>query len=195
MENEFKELLARCVTTHPNIEKLIDYLSKSDFFIAPASSKFHENYPRGLLEHSIRVYKILKDKVNYYNNMHPHNNISDESCIITALLHDVCKIDFYQLEYRNVKDESTHGMWEKRPFYKIVDGFPFGHGEKSVYIINKYITLTDEEAMAIRWHMGFSEPPQNYTALGDAFRMCPLAILLHEADLEATYKLYYEKEV
>lgn len=195
MENEFKELLLRCVDTHPNIEELLKYLENSDFFIAPASSKFHENYPHGLLEHSIRVYKILKNKVEFYNNMHPHNIINDNSVIITALLHDVCKIDYYKLEYRNVKDETTHGTWQSKPFYKIDDGFPYGHGEKSVYIINKYITLTDEEAMAIRWHMGFSEPQYNYTYLGNAFKSYPLTILLHEADLEATYRLYYDEEV
>lgn len=151
MENDFVELLYR--TNRDNIDKLIGYLRNSDFFIAPASSKYHESYPHGLLEHSIHVYKCLKPKIIQYNNCHPDNRIDENSGIITALLHDICKTNFYKLEYRNIKDESTNYQWQKKPYYTIQDTFPYGHGEKSVYIINKYITLTDEEAFSIRWHM------------------------------------------
>lgn len=185
MEEEIKSLLRETAT--PDIENLITYLANSDFFIAPASSKFHDNHPRGLMEHSLNVYNILKHKVKFFNEMNPKNKISHRATVLSALLHDVCKIDYYKLEYRNVKDETTRGMWEKRPFYTIEDEFPYGHGEKSVYIINKYITLTDEEAFAIRWHMGFSENKDNYRFLSGAYAKYPLAILLHEADLEATY--------
>ncbi len=185
MEEEIKTLLRE--TGVPNIDEIINYLSNSDFFIAPASTKFHDCHPRGLMEHSLNVYKILKLKVDFYNEMHPKNKISHRATVLSSILHDVCKIDYYKLEYRNVKDETTHGMWEKRPYYTIEDDFPYGHGEKSVYIINKYITLTDEEAFAIRWHMGFSENKDNYKFLSGTFAKYPLAILLHEADLEATY--------
>ena len=149
MEQEFKEILL--ATKIPNMDKLIKFLSSTDFFVAPASTKFHDSKPRGLLEHSMNVYKILKDKVYNYNKIHPENAISCASVALTALLHDVCKINYYKLEYRNVKDE--RGYWEKKPYYTVEDTFPYGHGEKSVYLINKYITLTDEQAFAIRWHM------------------------------------------
>ena len=187
MENEFLELIASTHNSHEDIQKLITFLKESDFFIAPASSKYHENYPHGLLEHSLKVYKNLKIKVDYYNNTHPDKTISDDTVIISALLHDVCKINYYKLEYRNVKDDY---QWKKVPYYTVQDQFPYGHGEKSVYIINKYITLTDEEAFAIRWHMGGFEAKENYNYLSQAFSNYPLALLLHEADLEATYNIF-----
>ena len=94
-------------------------------------------------------------------------------------------MNFYKIEYRNAKNE--RGEWEKVPFYTIEDTIPYGHGEKSVMMISEYIKLTVEEKYAIRWHMGFTEPKELYTTLGAAFKKYPLALLLHEADLEATY--------
>lgn len=180
MKEEFIELLRS--TKREGIEDLISFIEKTDFFIAPASTKFHGDFEGGLLEHSMKVYEILKHKVA--------NNImqmewSDETIIIIALLHDICKVNFYKVDYRNAKN--AKGEWEKVPYYTVDDTIPYGHGEKSVMMITEYIKLTPEEKYSIRWHMGFTEPKELYNTLGAAFKRYPLALLLHEADLEATY--------
>ena len=109
----------------------------------------------------------------------------NETIAITALLHDICKVNFYRVSYRNAKSEKT-GQWEKVPYYEIHDTLPYGHGEKSVYIISGFMHLTREEAFAIRYHMGFAgtEDARN---VGESFRMFPLAFALSTADMEATY--------
>jgi hypothetical protein len=116
-------------------------------------------------------------------------NYSEESIAIVALLHDLCKINFYTTELRNKKNEVT-GKWEQVPFYAINDTLPYGHGEKSVYIISGYLygegRLTRDEACAIRWHMGFSGIEDKNT-IGKALEMYPLAFALHVADMEASY--------
>ena len=104
---------------------------------------------------------------------------------IVALLHDICKLNFYKVEYRNAKNKN--GDWEKVPYYTVDDTIPYGHGEKSVMMLSEFITLTNEEKDAIRWHMGFTEPKELYTTIGVAFKKYPLALLLFEADLESTY--------
>ena len=114
---------------------------------------------------------------------------SDESIAIVALLHDLCKIGCYKKGTRNVKDES--GKWQTVPSYTFDDPLPYGHGEKSVYIANGYIRLNREEAMAIRWHMGFSGPEDN-RLVGRAFAKYPLAFALSVADMEASYFLENE---
>ena len=101
------------------------------------------------------------------------------------MLHDLCKVNFYKTDFRNAKN--AKGEWEKLPYYTIEDTIPYGHGEKSVMMITEYIKLTNDEKYAIRWHMGFSEPKEQYLALGQAFKKYPLALLLHEADMETTY--------
>lgn len=110
--------------------------------------------------------------------------------IISALLHDLCKTYFYVVDYRNKKNDA--GVWEKVPYYTVDDKIPYGHGEKSVMMIEEYIKLTPTERYAIRWHMGWSEPKESYNALGTAMGKYPLVLALHEADQEATYLL--EKE-
>ena len=159
MEQEFIELLRS--TKREGIEDLIDFLKKSDFFKAPASTRFHGSYEKGLMEHSMKVYEILKHKVK--NSVVPIN-ISEESLIIIALLHDICKVNYYKVDYRNAKN--ALGVWEKVPYYAVEDTIPYGHGEKSVMMITEYIKLTNEEKYAIRWHMGFSEPKEQLINLG-----------------------------
>jgi hypothetical protein len=105
--------------------------------------------------------------------------------ILVTLLHDICKANYYKIDYRNAKN--ADGVWEKVPYYTVDDTIPYGHGEKSVMMITEYIKLTSEEKYAIRWHMGFTEPKENYNTIGLAYKKYPLALLLHEADLEATY--------
>ncbi len=180
MKQEFLELLKSI--NREGMENLIAFIEKTDFFEAPASTRFHGSYQGGLLEHSMKVYEILLLKVQ--------NNIiglkpNEDTIKLIALLHDICKANFYKVDYRNAKN--SKGEWEKVPYYTIEDTIPYGHGEKSVMMITEYIKLTPEEKYCIRWHMGFTEPKEVYTTLGEAFKKYPLALLLHEADLEATY--------
>ena len=170
-------------------DRLLAYLvsPESDFFTAPASARFHGAYEGGLAEHSINVYECLKDYLARERVQELYGIEASEDTIATvALLHDICKMNFYKPSFRNVKDEN--GVWQKVPSYEIDDRLPYGHGEKSVYIISGFMRLTREEAFAIRYHMGFSgnEDPRN---VGSAFEMFPLAFALSTADMEATYFL------
>ena len=180
MKEDFISLLRS--TNREGIEEVIQFLEKSDFYKAPASTRFHGSFEGGLLEHSMKVYEILKHKVK---NSVLNLNVSDDTLIIIALLHDICKVNFYKVDYRNAKNE--RGEWEKVPYYTVDDTIPYGHGEKSVMMITEYMKLTVEEKYCIRWHMGFTEPKEAYNTLGQAFKKFPLALILHEADLEATY--------
>lgn len=180
MKEEFIGLLKS--TKREGIDKLIEFIEKTDFFKAPASTRFHGNYEGGLLEHSMKVYELLVQKVKTASIP---IEVTDESLVIIALLHDICKANFYKVDYRNAKNEL--GEWEKVPYYTVDDTIPYGHGEKSVMMLTEYIKLTSEEKYCIRWHMGFTEPKELYTTLGLAYKKYPLGLLMHEADLEATY--------
>ena len=170
-------------------DKLLDYLlsSQSDFFTAPASTRFHGSYEGGLLEHSINVYYCLRDYLERQRVKDIYNlEYSDESIAIVSLLHDLCKVNCYVKGTRNVKDKA--GVWQQVPTYEYSDDMPYGHGEKSVYIVSGFMRLSREEAFAIRYHMGFSgNEPQNN--VGSAFEIYPLAFALSTADMEATYFL------
>ena len=175
-------------------DKLLEYLlsPSSDFFTAPASARFHSSYEGGLVDHSVNVYECL---TSYLNSPRTKEIIgtaySEESIAIVALLHDLCKIGVYKKGFRNVKDEK--GAWQRVDTFEYDDQMPYGHGEKSVYIISGYMRLTREEAFAIRYHMGYSstEDPRNVSA---AFEMFPLAFALSTADSEATYFIESEKK-
>lgn len=179
-------------TKRDGIEDLIKWLdTETDFFTAPASTKYHLNCKSGLLQHSLNVLDQLVVQASMEVS---DDNISQElmnSIVIVSLLHDVCKANFYIVKEKNVKNEK--GDWVKEPFYTINGSFPVGHGEKSVILIQKYIDLTDDEILAIRWHMGAFEPKENYNSLSNAFNKSWLALDLHIADLKATY--INEKEV
>lgn len=162
------------------IKDVLNFMEKSDFYTAPASTRFHGAYEGGLLEHSLKVYEILKKKIADHEMDVPEDTVK-----IVALLHDICKSNFYKVDYRNAKNE--RGDWEKVPYYTIDDTIPYGHGEKSVMMITEYMKLTNEEKYAIRWHMGFTEPKEVYSTIGAAYKKYPLALMLFEADLEATY--------
>ncbi len=173
-------------------DKLLEYLLSpaSDFFVAPASSRFHSAYEGGLLEHSLNVYDCL---VSYLSSERARSlgfDYSEESIAIVSLLHDLCKVGVYKKGFRNVKDEK--GVWQRVDTFEYDDQLPYGHGEKSVYIASGYMRLTREEAFAIRYHMGYSstEDARNVSA---AFEMFPLAFALHVADSEATYYLECDK--
>lgn len=184
MKEEFIELLKQ--TNRDGIDKLLNWLEKSDFYKAPASTRFHGSYEGGLLEHSLNVYKCLKLKLS----QEPYSKaltISEDTLIIISLLHDICKANYYTIEMRNKKN--ADGVWVKEPYYTVDDTIPYGHGEKSVMMINKFIELSMEEMYAIRWHMGFSEPKELHNTLSLVFEKYPLVLALHSADMEATYLL------
>ena len=175
-KKEFEELLLSI--NRDGVKELVEYLNGTDFFNAPASTKYHNSVEGGLCDHSLNVYhnlvEITKDK-----------GFDPETLIICALLHDICKTYFYIVEMRNKKNDD--GVWVKEPYYTVKDEMPLGHGEKSCFILSKFIKLTNEELYAIRWHMGGYEPKENYSYLGDAFNKYPLAVYLHVADLISTY--------
>ena len=167
-------------------DKLLEFLlsNNSDFFDAPASARYHGSYDGGLVDHSLNVYDCLKDYLSRPRVTDTYAlKYSEESIAIVALLHDLCKTNCYKKGTRNVKE---NGQWIQVPTYEYNDTLPYGHGEKSVYMISGYMRLTREEAFAIRYHMGFSgsEDARN---VGAAFEMFPLAFALSTADMEATY--------
>ena len=164
------------------LPKLLDWLERSDFYEAPASTKYHGNYAGGLLKHSLNVYDCLKRIASNYED----KNISGESIAIAALFHDVCKVNFYQKGYRNVKDD--HGKWVQKEIYEINEKFPIGHGEKSCIILQWFFgKLEIHELLAIRYHMGYSSEREDPRNVSQAFEMFPLAFAVSVADSEATY--------
>lgn len=172
-------------------DALLDYLeNKSDFFTAPASARFHGAYAGGLCDHSLNVYHCLVDYLQRERVQELYGlEYEAESVAIVALLHDLCKIGCYKAGKRNVK--GPDGKWSEVPTFNFEDPLPYGHGEKSVYIANGFIRLSREEAMAIRWHMGFSGTEDN-RQVGQALEQYPLGFALATADMEATY--FLEKE-
>ncbi len=186
VKEEFVELYREKIKRE-GADKLLDYLlsPSSDFFTAPASTRFHSSYEGGLAEHSLNVYHCLCDYAERERVRELYGlEFSEESLAIVALLHDLCKVNCYKKSMRNVKD--ANGVWQQVPYYEFSDDLPYGHGEKSVYIITGFMRLTREEAFAIRYHMGFSgtEDARN---VGAAFEKYPLAAMMHIADMEATY--------
>lgn len=174
-------------------EALLDYLeNKSDFFSCPASTRYHGAYAGGLCDHSLNVYHCLTDYLARERVQELYGlEVDPESAAIVALLHDLCKVGCYKAGSRNVKNEAT-GAWEKVPTFFFEDPLPYGHGEKSVYIISGFMKLTRQEAMAIRWHMGFSGD-EDKRLVGQALERYPLAFALSVADMEATYFLEGEQ--
>ena len=173
-------------------DALLDYLEhKSDFFTSPASASFHGSYAGGLCQHSVNVYRCLsayleRERVRELYAL----DYTPESVALVALLHDVCKIGCYKGGTRNVK--GPDGKWQSVPTFYYEDNLPYGHGEKSVYILSGFLRLSREEAMAIRWHMGFSGD-EDKRLVGQALQQYPLAFALSVADMEATYFLEHEE--
>ena len=167
--------------TRRGADRLLEWLMSTDFYTAPASTRFHAAYEGGLVEHSLNVYRIMMKKHFVEGEDDP------ESAAICPLLHDICKAGFYEVSFRNRKNDA--GVWEKVPYYTINDKFPYGHGEKSVFLIERFMRLKNEEAVAIRWHMGgFDDAAKSGSfAIAHAYENYPLAVKLHLSDLEATY--------
>lgn len=181
----FSSLYLGCAAGRPGAEEFLEWLSGTDFFTAPASTRFHLSEPGGLCQHSLNVYGRM---IQLVRAVCPDDAASMERTAgIVSLLHDVCKAGFYGTEMRNKKDES--GKWIQVPFYTVDDKFPYGHGEKSVFLIERFMRLTTEEAVAIRWHMGgFDEAVRGGSySVGVAYDKYPLALLLHMADMMASH--------
>ena len=185
--DEFVEIFEKNITRQ-GAKQLLNWLMHSDFFIAPASTKFHLSEPEGLLRHSLNVYKRLKDECEHTNFQDMGmEKPSDETIAIVGLLHDLCKVNIYKVSERNQKQED--GSWKKVPYYTVEDELPYGHGEKSVMMISGFMKLTRDEMYAIRWHMGgFDDSARAGSfSISVAFEKFPFAVQLHLADLESTY--------
>lgn len=187
--------------TRKGTDKLLEWLlneEASDFFTAPASTKYHCAYPGGLCEHSMNVYECMRDYLARDKVKEQYGiTASDESIALISLLHDLCKVNLYKLYLKNVKDDNT-GEWSSVPAYQTDEVMPYGHGEKSVYIINGFTRLTRDEAMAVRWHMGFSGDEAfsqiGRNNIGSALEKFPLALAVHIADMEATFYVEGKKQ-
>lgn len=165
----------------PGAKELLDWLETTDFYHAPASTRFHGNYEGGLCEHSVNVWEELVRLLKAY----PEMKVTAESAAVVTLLHDLCKIGCYKVELRNQK---VNGVWVQRPTYVFKEDYPFGgHGSKSVYLIQRYMALSEAEASAVNSHMGaWDRIPTDYS-IGGVYEENHLAWLLHVADESATY--------
>jgi hypothetical protein len=207
-ENEREEMVKRYESTLMEVdgsEKLLDYLRKSDFYTAPASTKYHGCYKGGLLEHSLQVYDRLAAKMTDPVWQQKLAGTPKRSLIVAALTHDICKVNFYIQEPRNKKtydpdkiyasgqrpkrDDLGEFVWITEMGYTVKDNLPYGHGEKSVLMLTYLITLSMEEIFAIRWHMGPYSGDKDWNTLAEAFKKYPLILALFEADMESTYML------
>lgn len=197
IRTEFVNLLQEIKRS--GMSELMAYLDGSDFYYAPASTKFHGSYDGGLAYHSLLVCEAA---LSLFDDFYPKLFDQDkwleiyprESVILTSLLHDLCKIDTYVPGFKNQKDEET-GKWEKVATYTRTPAFPMGHGGKSVFLIQRYLPLNDLEAQAIFWHMGGHDisPYQTQDEMGKAFDTNFLAFLLHQADMMTSYVLENER--
>lgn len=193
-----EELKNRFITTtkkyiqREGIDDLLAWLETTDFYISPASTRFHGTYEGGLVEHSLMVFNELLFLAEAYNGVNVNVNprwTSDvhytlETLAIVSLLHDLCKIQNYAIEMRNVKENDK---WIQKPYYTHKEVLPFGgHGSKSMFLVMKYMKLTEEEAIAIVNHMGAWDN-STYGNPSNSYETYPLAWLLHVADESATY--------
>lgn len=170
MKEKFIEIYTNNIKRE-GADKLLEWLLGSDFFTAPASTRHHLAYKGGLVEHSLNVFDNLE-----WDNL--------ETKTICGLLHDVCKVNLYKEDIKNVK---VDGKWEQQPYYTYDEKFPFGHGEKSVFLIERFMRLNIDEAIAVRFHMGAYEGEKAWNNVSKAFKEYPLAFYLHFADMKSTY--------
>lgn len=172
-EADFKKLYRKYIHREGAVELLAWLEKETDFFKAPASTRNHLAYPGGLVEHSVNVFHELRKVV-------ADNEPTMETTAICGLLHDVCKANFYVKKFQAGSPVEV---------YVVQDAFPFGHGEKSVYLISRFMKLTDEEALAIRWHMGaWDEAVKGGSrGLNEAMKLHRLVYELHAADMRATH--------
>lgn len=196
MKTRFIELLQR--VSRPGAASLLAWLeNESDFFTAPASTKYHGSFEGGLLAHTLNVYDRLRqiairDKVANYKaddivpGLRYLDDAEEETVAVLALLHDICKVNTYQAEMARKK---VAGQWQDVPGYTTHDTLPLGHGEKSLYLIQKHMDLAADEALAIRWHMGAYDHAVRggSYALNAAMSATPWVWRLQEADMCAAH--------
>lgn len=198
--NEYKSRFLELVGSidREGIKELVAFLEKSDFFTAPASTRFHCSIPGGLLIHSLNVYDMFEKKCESEPFKDVLSGLSEDSKKIVSLFHDLCKTYMYEIDFKNKKiysdtgskkDEKGRFDWQAVEYYTVNDRIPYGHGEKSVMMIEEFIKLQPIERYAIRWHMGFTEPKEQWNTLSTAIEKYPVILALHESDLEATYLL------
>lgn len=170
--------------------ELLEWLEhETDFFTAPTSTKYHGAHPGGLLIHSVNVWKRLHDIVDR-DMMNPNTpGFCDtaelvETVAILGLLHDVCKVGVY-----HKADPFKAVLENKLDPYTFRDPFPLGHGEKSLFLITRYMALTEEEALAIRWHMGAYDDAVKggSRSMNEAMELTPWVWRLQEADMCAAW--------
>lgn len=179
-EEEFLRVLRENVNRE-GLEELIEWLLQTDFFVAPASTKFHSNFVGGLCLHSLYVYHRMVELNDYYQL-----NYSSDALAVCGLLHDVCKVNMYVQGERNVKDKE--GNWYKKPVWEIDEELPLGHGEKSCILIQRFISLAIDELLAIRWHMaGFDSAVKGGDwSASKSNDKTNLVVLLQVADMIST---------
>lgn len=182
LQQEFEQL-ARKHIHRDGLNELLAWLASTDFYKAPASTRYHGAHEGGLVLHSLNVFKRLRDLNDFYADV---MNYDTETMAVVSLFHDLCKVDYYKVSTRNAKNEVT-GQWEKVPYYAYEEKFPFGgHGSKSMYLVMNFIRLSPVEAAAINCHMGAWDASP-YGKPGDVFNDNLLAWELHVADEAATY--------
>lgn len=183
---EKKELFLEICRTYihrEGVDELLRWLEETDFFTAPASTRYHGNHEGGLLEHSLNVYRCLKARVS----ADPLCGASEESVAVAALFHDLCKVNFYKRGTKNVK---VDGVWVSKEIYEIDEKFPCGdHSDKSIIILQNFIKLLPEEILAIRAHMGANDSAVKGGSrfVDRIFERSRLAVHTHLADMEAAY--------
>lgn len=177
MKDKIIELLRS--TGREGIESVISFLESSDFFTAPASTKYHSSFEGGLADHSMNVYQIFCHKNKVFKL-----GLPEDTLIICGLLHDICKTNFYKKGSRNVKE---NGQWVAKEVWEVDDKLPLGHGSKSVILLQQHIVLTPFEIAAILWHMGAWEGKDNSMSLGNAMNLYPGIVALQTADMESSY--------
>ena len=181
-------------TNRDGIEKLISYLSKHDYFTAPASTKYHLSCAGGLAQHSLNVYYNMmqlyygdawKDKTTPYPTR--DQEVEHDNIVIVALLHDLCKVDFYRATSRNVKE---NGAWKEVQVFEVNEQMPImGHGSKSVIVAQQFIRLYFPEIQAISFHMGMQDGDSPFSrTVSDVFGTVQLALYVHLADIKATFE-------
>lgn len=168
-EEQFRELWDEYMNGRTGSEELLRWMEKNDFFEAPASAKRHGSFPGGLCRHTINVVFNALDLCE----TPAFKGVDRREAACAALLHDICKIGKYHLD--------STGR------YRFVDDRPLGHGAESVIMAQRFVHLSDAEMVAILWHMGLYADPDKASTLGKAYNTFPLAMLLHFADMMATY--------
>ena len=188
---ETKTLISTALSSlnRDGVDKLIRYLDTTDFYTAPASTRFHGNYAGALAEHSVNVAALLLRK-----NEQLALGLPDSACILAGLMHDLCKVNFYAVDYRNQKVYADNGSkfdakgrfdWQTVPTFVVEDSFPCGHGEKSVIMLQNFLRLTQEEILMIRWHMGPFASANDYD-FSNAVNFRPEIVAMFTADMEAS---------